>query len=270
MGITPQIAVAAITASRVEASLALGRTPIGVAHSSPEICWAISGIPMASFNAAIRLRTAPDPDRQIVAIQQTFAQRSMPFVWWVTQEDEFQGLEMELRSHGFNYYGDESIGMAVALSNQAQLTPAGDSASVARIFEELDIRTWFATLLESFEATPNEQTTKLAATVFSYLSNDVQSGWHLYLAYMGERPVGTCALHLGTSAGLYSVGTVPMARRQGIGTALTKHALADASSAGYSIASLTASGLGARLYRGLGFKEYCRFREYVWRPASSP
>jgi ribosomal protein S18 acetylase RimI-like enzyme len=96
-----------------------------------------------------------------------------------------------------------------------------------------------------------------------------RAGWHLYLADTSERPVGTCALHLGTTAGLYSVGTVPMARRQGIGTALTKRALADASSGGYSIASLTASGLGARLYRALGFKEHCRFREYVWRPASS-
>jgi hypothetical protein len=57
--------VAAITASRVEASLALGCTPLGVAYRSPEICWAISGIPMASFNAVIRLRRAPDPDHQI-------------------------------------------------------------------------------------------------------------------------------------------------------------------------------------------------------------
>jgi hypothetical protein len=46
---------------------------------------------MASFNAAIRLRVVPDPDRQIDEIQQTFAQRSMPFVWWVRQEDSGDG-----------------------------------------------------------------------------------------------------------------------------------------------------------------------------------
>jgi GNAT superfamily N-acetyltransferase len=258
--------VAAITASRVEASLALGRTPFGVAYRGPEICWAISGIPMASFNAAIRLRVVPDPDRQIDEIQQTFAQRSMPFVWWVRQEDSGDGLETKLRSHGFDYYGDESIGMAMALPAPQQ-TPGGESI-VERIFEEHDMRTWFATLLESFGATPNEQTTELAATVFTYLSNDMQSGWHLYLAHMGERPVGTCALHLGSAAGLYSVGTLPMARRRGVGTALTVRALADASSAGHNIATLTASGLGARLYHALGFVEYCRFREYVWRPTS--
>ncbi len=93
VGVTPEAAVSAITASRVEASLSLGRTPIGAAHSSPEICWAISGIPMASFNAAIRLRTGPDPDHHIDVIQQTFAHRSMPFIWWVTREDSQDGLD---------------------------------------------------------------------------------------------------------------------------------------------------------------------------------
>src|SRR5438132_13909288 len=112
MGVTPQLAVSAIQASRVESSLSLGRTPIGVARSSPEICWAISGIPMAAFNFVSRLRSGPDPDRQIDAMQQTFGARSMPFVWWVTQEDSEDGLEERLRKHGLDYYGEESIGMA--------------------------------------------------------------------------------------------------------------------------------------------------------------
>ena len=72
MDVTPQAAASAITASRVESSLSLGRTPIGVARSSPEICWAISGIPMAAFNFVIRLRRGPDTDRQIDAMQQAF------------------------------------------------------------------------------------------------------------------------------------------------------------------------------------------------------
>src|SRR5438309_8377810 len=104
---------------------------MGAAHSSPEICWAISGIPMASFNATIRLKAGPYSDDQIDEIQQIFAERVMPFVWWVSDVDAGNGLEPQLRQH---------------------------------------------------------------------------------------------------------------------------------------IASLTASGSGARLYEAIGFKEYCRFREYVWRP----
>ena len=223
---------------------------------------------MASFNAVIRLRTAPNVNRQIEEIQQTFAQRSMPFVWWVTDDDSEDGLESKLRGRGFDYDGDESVGMAMALSGQPELTPSGESVSVEQISEQHNIRTWFSTLLESVEGTVDERTMGLATTVFSDLANDIRSGWHLYLARMSDRPVGTCALHLGSTAGLYSVGTVPTARRQGVGTALTKRALADARVAGYTIASLTASGLGARLYEALGFAQYCRFREYVWRPSS--
>ena len=140
--------------------------------------------------------------------------------------------------------------------------------SVEQISEERDVRTWFATLLESVDGTVDPRTMGLATTVFAHLANDPLSGWHLYLAHLSGRPVGTCALHLGGTAGLYSVGTVPAARRQGVGTALTRRALAEASSAGHSTASLTASGLGARLYEPIGFNEYCRFREYVWQPSS--
>jgi len=267
MEVTTRAAVSAILASRVEASLSLGRTPLGAVNAGAEICWAISGIPMASFNAAMRLRTGPDPDGQIDAIQQIFAERSMPFVWWVRQEDSEDGLDTKLRSHGLDYYGEESIGMAIALESQPE-TRAGEAISVEHIVERPHIRLWFATLLESFGATADEQTVELATTVFAYLTTDLLSGWHLYLASLNDRPVGTCALHLGSTAGLYSVGTVPIARRQGVGTVLTRRALADARSAGHSVASLTASGLGERLYRAHGFEEYCRLREFVWRPSS--
>src|SRR5205823_1901262 len=109
MEVTTRAAVSAILASRVEASLSLGRTPLGAVHADSQICWAISGIPMASFNAAMRLRIAPDPDGQIDAIQEIFAERSMPFVWWVRQEDSADGLDTKLRSHGLDYYGEEQL-----------------------------------------------------------------------------------------------------------------------------------------------------------------
>lgn len=155
--------------------------------------------------------------------------------------------------------------MAVSLIGLAEPRLAIESLSVARIFELSDIRTWFATLLGSSGRLIDDVTMHVASTVYTHLAGDMHSGWQLYLARMGDRPVGTCALHTGRAAGLYAVGTLPMARRRGVGRALTYRALADAASAGHRIATLTASGLGESLYRTLGFKEYCRFREYVWR-----
>jgi len=133
---------------------------------------------MAAFNFAI-LRKGSDPDPQIDTVRQTFAGRSIPFVWWVRQEDSQDGLETDLRSHGLDYAGEESIGMVSALPAQPKLTRGRAPTSVESVLEPRDIRTWFAILLESVGGTLDEQTMALATTVFSHLANDPASGWHL-------------------------------------------------------------------------------------------
>jgi GNAT superfamily N-acetyltransferase len=262
--LTSEAALTAISTSRIEASLALGRTSLGVVEAAPDLCWSISGIPVASFNGVVRCRIGPDPDRRIDDVQRQFAARAMPFVWWVKGREE--DLEKRLRNHGLDFESEESSGMALGLTSLPQVRSGPLVVSVQRITERPDLRTWFATLLASFDATADDWTLERATDVFAELSATRASGWHFYLARIHGRPVGTSALHLGAAAGLYSVGTLPSRRRQGIGAALSVRALTDARSAGYGIATLTASELGARLYQALGFKEYCRYREYVWRP----
>ena len=220
---------------------------------------------MAGFNAVVRWRFGPDPDAQIDAVLRQFAGRNMPLTWWIkgTADD----LERRLRDRGFVFDSQESPGMAIALTSASLLPGAVPAVSVQPVSERHALRTWIATLFESFEATVSEATIELATNVFVQLSR--ASGWHFYLARVEDRPVGTTALYLGNAAGLYSVGTLPSVRRQGVGTALSLRALEDARSAGYRVATLTASELGAYLYKALGFNEYCRYREYVWRPPSA-
>ena len=79
MILTSEAALTAISTSRIEASLALGRTSLGVVEAAPDLCWSISGIPVASFNAVVRYRIGPDPDRKIDDVQRQFAARAMPF-----------------------------------------------------------------------------------------------------------------------------------------------------------------------------------------------
>jgi GNAT superfamily N-acetyltransferase len=265
--ISQDAAVAAISASRVEASLALGRTSIGVVDVTADLCRSISGIRMASFNAVFRLRSAPDPDRQIDGVIRYFASRTMPFIWWV--KDTEGDLDTHLSNHGLDYYGEESAGMAIALTHTSRFGDNETPASVQRVNDAPALRTWFSTLLGSFETIPSEDTLEVATSIFAQLAADTASGWHFYLARIEGRPVGTCALHLGTAAGLYSVGTLPSVRRLGVGTALSVAALDDARLAGYRMATLTASEVGAHLYDAIGFKEYCRYREFVWRPELS-
>jgi ribosomal protein S18 acetylase RimI-like enzyme len=88
-----------------------------------------------------------------------------------------------------------------------------------------------------------------------------------YLGVIDGEAVATCSLFLGAGvAGIYDVGTLPERRRRGIGAALTRAAVADAAAAGYRMAILQSSALGAAMYRAVGFNDVCPIGQYVWAP----
>jgi ribosomal protein S18 acetylase RimI-like enzyme len=63
--------------------------------------------------------------------------------------------------------------------------------------------------------------------------------------------------------GIYNVGTLPHARRRGLGTALTALHLHDARDRGCTSASLQATPVAEGIYRAVGFRNLGRFIEYV-------
>jgi ribosomal protein S18 acetylase RimI-like enzyme len=72
--------------------------------------------------------------------------------------------------------------------------------------------------------------------------------------------------HLGGGVtGIYNVATLPQARQQGIGTALTVAPLLEARAQGYRVATLQSTPIGLNLYLRLGFREYCSFNAYFWQ-----
>jgi ribosomal protein S18 acetylase RimI-like enzyme len=76
-----------------------------------------------------------------------------------------------------------------------------------------------------------------------------------FVAYIGTDPVA-CAMTLVSHrvAGVYYVATVPHARRRGLGDALTRIAARTGFEMGADAAWLGASGVGAGLYRRIGFE----------------
>ena len=86
-----------------------------------------------------------------------------------------------------------------------------------------------------------------------------------YLGRQDGRAVSTSLLvAAGGVAGIYNVATLAEYRGRGIGAALTVAPLIEARDMGYRVGALQSSDMGYGVYQRLGFREYCRLRQFVW------
>jgi ribosomal protein S18 acetylase RimI-like enzyme len=116
---------------------------------------------------------------------------------------------------------------------------------------------------------PAERAARLADAWAEFMRRADPATTLAYIGWWHDKPVATSLLILGGGvAGIYSVATLPEARRNGIGAQLTLHPLLQARARGYGTGVLGASEMGVGVYRALGFSEYCWKRTYYWRPAS--
>jgi hypothetical protein len=143
-------------------------------------------------------------------------------------------------------------------------TPPG--LRIEHIQDVETLRTWSQITARAFDF-PNEignAILRIEASLGQFPSR------RLYLGTLEREPVATALLFLGAGvAGIYGVGTIPLARRQGVGQAMTMVPLLEARTMGYRIGTLHSSPMGSRIYRRLGFREYCKLSRYVWRVGDS-
>jgi len=90
-----------------------------------------------------------------------------------------------------------------------------------------------------------------------------------FLGLIGDRAVACATLvPSGGIAGIYEVATVPAARRQGYGAAITLRALAYAHRLGLAVSMLQSSSAALSLYHRLGYTEFARSSIYLIRAFS--
>lgn len=82
----------------------------------------------------------------------------------------------------------------------------------------------------------------------------------IFTTHLDGRAVGSSiAIRTGAVSGVYSVGTLPAARRRGVGTAATWAAVGAGAGWGATMVALQSSEMGYPVYRGMGFEVLNRY-----------
>jgi ribosomal protein S18 acetylase RimI-like enzyme len=198
-------------------------------------------------------------DEVEAAIDETVAwyrARGAPFMfWWHTSFSQPADLGQRLRARGFQEFSAADPGMAVDLNDLPPMPPAPPDFRIVRALEQRTLEHWRDAFLEAYELhhLPMAGQAWVEATL---AAGPEAAPWRLYVGYLDGQPVATNMLVLGGGvAGLYAVGTVPSARRLGLGAIITLQPLLDARALGYRYGVLFATEMGVPLYRRLGYRQ---------------
>ncbi len=263
---TPAL-LAAMEANFAEemASLARG-LPGGELYGDAELQIFYTG--KAGFNGVTRASFASDDpayvNARIAAILDYFRKRDVPLGWLVGPLARPANLPDYLQAHGLIYRSTD-IAMALDIQSLRAAPPSVSGLTIREVASTEDLRAWYTVNIEGFGYT--EQTGRVYYEAYANLGCGAGRPWHHFIGWLGNRPVAIASLllHAGV-AGIYGIATIPEARRRGIGSAITLHALHAARANGYGVATLSPTAMGRNIYQRIGFQEVCKMQFYRWSP----
>lgn len=237
-----------------------------------------SGLSQGAWqNGVLRTNFAPDeaggaaappsPFRggdRIAALVADFRARGLPFTWYVGPGRRPADLGARLLARGFTRAVVEP-GMAADLHALDEDQPAPAGLTIERARDDAGARLGLATYRLAQGRDPDVSAAPPERFAPAGYGDD--EPMQAFLATLDGRPVATAQLLLGAGvAGVYTVATIPEARRRGIGGAITLAVLRHARDLGYRIGVLCATPMGEPVYRRLGFAKYCMLSEYEYFP----
>ena len=223
-----------------------------------------TGLPLPPFNAVMRTRLAEGTvDRAIEQTAEYFKAKQLPWTWYVEETATPGDLPERLTAAGLVEEAPEPC-MAIDMTLLPD-TPAGPEGLAIEEVAEADLGGEYTEVLSIGFGLPPEIARDLADIIRGASPGEgvTVSG---YLGRLDGRAVSTSMLvTAGGVAGIYNVATLAEYRGRGIGAALTVAPLIEARDmGGYRIGALQSSAMGYGVYQRLGFREYCRLRQFVW------
>lgn len=234
------------------------------------------------FKGVWRTRLAAgEVDEAIDETLAWFKSRNAPFLFWWTgpgttpenlgERLAARGLlsmegQAEVLARGIKQTALGAPGMVADLQrmNEAVLSEVPSGFTIEEVQDEASLLDFKRVFVESYEIPEWAGQAWVDATRQLGIG---RNPWKMYLGRLDGQPVATNMLFNGGGvASVYAVATVPSARGQGIGGAITLKPLLEAREMGYRYAVLFATEMGVHAYQRIGFR-LCdaRINRYLWR-----
>jgi GNAT superfamily N-acetyltransferase len=214
----------------------------GETHEDGSIFSFSTGLPLSGFNGCVVTQEARSAE--LAASLAWVAARDVPFRVWVA-EKLAAGLAEGPNSYGLERVASLYPGMVLHPIPSAPTLGAG--VSVVSIFEPC-LDEFIGVLEQSGLAA--ELAHGLISPSFA-ADPDVQ----LFVGRLDGQPVATSiAIRSGDASGVYNVGTLPEARRRGVGSAVTWAAVGAGRAWGCDTIVLQSSAMGLSMYAKMGFR----------------
>lgn len=249
--VTPATLTAAIEDNLFDLFRAMGRLPGGELEESEEMLRFATGLPSAFFNGVARTRV------DIVSADLL----PVPFFWWTGPQSSPPDLDQRLENAGLRDAGRASPGMAMTLDDIDERAAFPPGVEVEQVDERRGIEEWVSAFCAAHAVPPASGEAWLEAAKRLHFR---ELPWQHWLARIDGSVVGIGLSFLGAGViGLYGIGTLPLARRRGVGSALTLVPMLEARDAGYRAAILQSTPEGEKLYPKLGFRTYCTVSRFL-------
>ncbi len=205
-------------------------------------------------------------DGEIESVKAFFADRNVPWYWWMNANPSPKNIRQILEKHGMEY--DDPPLPAMIASLKVDVTnlpkyPENICIWQAESIEDLKAASRIRRLAFKF---PEGQ----AISYFEDMASDWLNAKDVKLLLAGEDEASPVSIGAVIEAegipGLYVMATLPDQHRKGYGKAILSKIMRDAAAQGHTMMALTASQAGFGLYSQFGFRHLFGFDFYL--PAS--
>jgi len=262
---------AAIVADIVASRIGNMDVPL-VGRRESDVAWALPGEP--SDVRAVVAWAAFEPatvERRLDEILAAVDARGATVLWWYSRDQRPEDLRERVLRRGFER-GEDTAAMALDLARLPERVASPDATRIDLVDDLAAVDAYVGVVIRAMEIDRwqvSPDAARIRTDHIRSLLGDDPFG-RRFVAFLDGEPVATSRVSMaGGVAGLYTMVTLPHARRRGIGLAMAHRALLAGHEAGMRIAVLQATDMGFPIYLRLGFEELFTY-EMLARPAIAP